>query len=366
MRIRRSLVFALLAAGVSAAELEVRIDNPPADGAVVLWLFDSPNTFVDLRDPVRIVILPDRGRTPAKIKDLPAGEYAVVVFHDANNNGLMDKNFIGIPREWLGFSNRYWPEGPPTFARAAFVLDANETKVMDVHLRSIFGKLGLLGLGVGVITQTSPYRGSDRVIVQPIPAISYIGDRVQILGPGVTCGLLKWRNVVGLAVTGNYRLGAYDEEDSPVLVGLGDRQSTVMAGLALQAFFPGGVDVSVGYEHDLLNRFNGGSADLGLGKSFQRGLFTLTPQVGLNWMTAELAAYEFGVPNDKAQAWRPAYQPGAVMTVKYGLGLFIELKGAWRIILSGNATHLPSELTESPIVDQSQVFSGFAAINRLF
>lgn len=366
MKIRCSLVFALLTAGVSAAELEVRIDNPPADGAVVLWLFDSPNTFVDLRDPVRIVTWPDRGRTPAKIQELPAGEYAVVVFHDANNNGLMDKNFIGIPREWLGFSNRYWPEGPPTFARAAFTLDANETKVMDVRLRSIFGKLGLLGLGVGVITQTSPYRGSDRLIVQPIPAISYIGDRVQILGPGVTCGLLKWRNVVGLAVTGNYRLGAYDEEDSPVLVGLGDRQSTVMAGLALQAFLPGGVDVSVGYEHDLLNRFNGGSADLGVGKSFQRGLFTLTPQVGLNWMTAELAAYEFGVPNDKAQAERPAYQPGAVMTVKYGLGLFIELKGAWRIILRGNDAHLPSEFTESPIVDQSQVFSGFAAVNRLF
>ncbi len=176
-------------AEVSAAELEVRIDNPPAEGAVILWLFDSPNTFVDLRDPLRIVTMPDRGRSPAKIKDLPAGEYAVVVFHDANNNGLMDKNFIGIPREWLGFSNRYWPEGPPTFARAAFTLDANETKVMDVRLRSIFGKLGLLGLGVGVITQTSPYRGSDQLIVQPIPAISYIGDRVQILGPGVTCAM---------------------------------------------------------------------------------------------------------------------------------------------------------------------------------
>ncbi|MBP9127911.1 MAG: MipA/OmpV family protein [Elusimicrobia bacterium] len=139
-----------------------------------------------------------------------------------------------------------------------------------------------------------------------------------------------------------------------------------MGGLALQAFLPGGVDFSAGYEHDMLDRFNGGSADLGLEKAFQRGLFTVTPQVGLNWMTAELADYEFGVPDDKAQAGRPAYHPGAVMTVKYGLGLFIELKGAWRVILNGNVSRLPSELTQSPIVDQSQVFSGFAAINRLF
>lgn len=358
-------LFPLWAMAVAAGELEIRIDNPPSEGAVVAWLFDSPNTFVDLRDPARVVILSDRGNIPSKIKDLPAGEYALVVFHDANNNGLMDKNFIGIPREWLGFSNRYWPEGPPTFARAAFTLAVDETKIIDVNLRSIFGKLGLLGVGLGVITQTSPYRGSDRLIVQPIPAISYIGDRVQILGPGVRCGLFKWHDL-GLAAVGDFRLGAYDENDSPVLAGLGDRKSTLMGGLAFQAFLPEGVDLSAGYEHDLMNRFNGGSADLGLEKSFQLGLFTLTPAVGLEWLTSELANYEFGVSADKAEVGRPAYQPGAVMKVNYGLGLFIELRGAWRIILRGNMAQLPSALTQSPIVDQSQVFSGFAAVNRLF
>jgi outer membrane protein len=351
---------------VAAATLEIRIENPPATGDVIALLFDSPNAFVDLRDPSRTVVLPDKGKTPARINDLPAGEYALVVFHDANGNGLMDKNFIGIPREWLGFSNRYWPEGPPTFARAAFALAADETKNIDVTLRSIFGKLGLLGVGLGVITQSSPYRGSDRLIVQPIPAISYIGDRVQILGPGLQCGLYKWRNIVGLAVTGNYRLGAYDEEDSPVLAGMGDRQDTFTGGLALQAFLPGGVDVSAGYEQDLLNRYNGGEARLGVEKSFQRGLFTLTPQVGLNSMSAELAHYEFGVPSDKVQDGRPTYQPGYAVSVEYGLGLFIELRGAWRVILRGNTAHLPANLTESPIVDQSQVFTGFAAVNRLF
>jgi outer membrane protein len=124
--------------------------------------------------------------------------------------------------------------------------------------------------------------------------------------------------------------------------------------------------VSAGYEQDLLNRYNGGEARLGVEKSFQRGLFTLTPQVGLNWMSAELAHYEFGVPSDKVQDGRPTYQPGYAVSVEYGLGLFIELRGAWRIILRGNTAHLPANLTESPIVDQSQVFSGFAAVNRLF
>lgn len=37
--------------------------------------------------------------------DLPAGEYAVSTFLDENNNGRLDQNAIGIPRERFGFSN---------------------------------------------------------------------------------------------------------------------------------------------------------------------------------------------------------------------------------------------------------------------
>lgn len=39
------------------------------------------------------------------IENVPAGEYAVVVLHDMNNNNKMDLNFLGIPKEGYGFSN---------------------------------------------------------------------------------------------------------------------------------------------------------------------------------------------------------------------------------------------------------------------
>jgi len=341
------------------------VDNPPVTGEVVAWVFDSPNSFVDLRDPVRTVVLPERGATPDYILDLPAGEYALIVFHDANKNGIMDKNFIGIPREWLGFSNRYWPEGPPTFARAAFRLEGDETKTFDVQLRSVFGKTGLLGVGVGVIAQTSPYRGSSHVIVQPIPVISYIGDRVQVLGPSANVGILKWRDL-GFALTVQYRLAAYDEEDSPILRGMGDRNSTVMGGLAFQANLPAGIRMSAGFDQDLLGRVRGGTRKVGMNKSFQGGLFTLSPQVGWTWSTAELTNYEFGVSPEKALPDRPAYSPGTSLSFVCGLGLFIELPGAWRIVLNGKTAFLPSAVSESPLVDQSQLMSGFAAVTRLF
>ncbi len=57
--------------------------------------------------------------------ELPAGEYAVSVFLDENNNGKLDQNALGIPRERFGFSNN--PRiltGAPSFRDCAIrILD---------------------------------------------------------------------------------------------------------------------------------------------------------------------------------------------------------------------------------------------------
>ncbi len=349
----------------SATELEIRIDNAPTNRVLIAMLFDSANTFVDLRDPVRIIALAPEASPPERILDLPSGEYALVIYQDDNGNGRLDKNFIGIPREPLGFSNRYWPQGRPTYTHAAFRLEEGEVKAIDLHLQSVFGEFGLLGVGVGVIVGSSPYRGSKEVTVQPIPAISYIGDRVQILGPTAQCGIMNWGDI-RLAATTSYHFGAYDEDDSIYLQGLGNRDDTMMGGLAIQADLPDGIALSVGYEHDLLNRNCGGLGRIGMQRAFQRGILTASPKIGLNWLTSELAQTEYGVSEDQAIEGRPAYQPGDVVDFDVGVGFFVELHNSWRIIANGSVTFLPEALTQSPIVDQSLMFGGFLALNWIF
>ena len=55
--------------------------------------------------------------------DIEPGLHAVSVLHDENNNGKLDTNFLGIPREGVGMSNNPPPRrGPPRFAEAAFRL----------------------------------------------------------------------------------------------------------------------------------------------------------------------------------------------------------------------------------------------------
>ena len=65
---------------------------------------------------------------------LPTGTYAITVYQDANANGKIDRNLIGIPTELGGFSNN--PRivmGPPSFKRCAFRLEGNLHTTILLH-----------------------------------------------------------------------------------------------------------------------------------------------------------------------------------------------------------------------------------------
>lgn len=62
--------------------------------------------------------------------DLPAGLYAVSVFHDENMNEKLDKNFVGVPKEGYGASNNPKKKmGPPNFDEARFQLGVVDESV---------------------------------------------------------------------------------------------------------------------------------------------------------------------------------------------------------------------------------------------
>jgi uncharacterized protein (DUF2141 family) len=67
--------------------------------------------------------------------DLKPGKYAITAFHDANNDGKMNKNSFGMPEEGFGFSNN--PEigfSAPSFGETEFPV--SETKaVVPIKLR---------------------------------------------------------------------------------------------------------------------------------------------------------------------------------------------------------------------------------------
>ena len=179
MKLFAITLFVAWAAVAQAADLSVHINDAPADGVLVFQVYDSANAFGDFRDPAIELRSEPLANGTYVIDDVPAGDIALLVYVDENNNGILDKNFIGIPKESLGISNNYRPKGPPAFARAAFSVAENESAAVEIEIYKVLGERGRLGVGVGVIGRGSPYVGSDTAVLQPIPAITYNGERLQ-------------------------------------------------------------------------------------------------------------------------------------------------------------------------------------------
>jgi uncharacterized protein (DUF2141 family) len=102
-------------------DLEVVIKNVKNEkGVLMVGLFTSEKTFT--KDAWKgEVSRANAGTVTVIFKDVPAGKYAISVFHDANENGKLDTNFMGIPREGFGFSNDAMGTfGPPSFDKAKF------------------------------------------------------------------------------------------------------------------------------------------------------------------------------------------------------------------------------------------------------
>ncbi len=347
-----------------AAALSISLDNPPDSGFIELELYTSANAFT-AELPVHKLRYPSTEQASYRFEDLAAGEYALRVYHDANSNQRLDKNFIGIPIEAIGFSNRYAPKGPPSYSQAAFIIGQDQQLHFDVELYQPLGELGQLGIGLGLIARSSPYRDYDGGVSQAIPAITYIGERLQVYGPLIQLGLLG-SGQLRLALSGEYRIGVYEEADSEFLAGMGDRENTLLAGLAVEAELPGNYDVELAYKHDVLDRIGGGLGSLRVSTSLQSGVVQYTPQLSLNYLSKEMTRYDFGVSEEQATLARPAYQPTSSISIEAGLRVFIELSRDWLLQASINIERFEDQVTDSPIVDQDEVIKGFVTVGYVF
>tara|TARA_R110001583_G_scaffold412_2_gene3764 strand:- start:7957 stop:8388 length:432 start_codon:yes stop_codon:yes gene_type:complete len=60
------------------------------------------------------------GKSSVIFENISEGAYAVVCYHDENNNGTMDFQENGMPKESYGTSNNALSYGPPQFESAKF------------------------------------------------------------------------------------------------------------------------------------------------------------------------------------------------------------------------------------------------------
>jgi uncharacterized protein (DUF2141 family) len=122
----------LLASAAQAATLQLEIkDVNVASGTLMIKLVDSEEGYTDKIKPVeaRMVEVTATGDVSVRFDDLKPGSYAIMIMHDENNNGKLDSNILGIPKEGYGFSNNPRVMRQPTFEEAKFEVKDGEQSI---------------------------------------------------------------------------------------------------------------------------------------------------------------------------------------------------------------------------------------------
>jgi uncharacterized protein (DUF2141 family) len=111
-----------------------------AEGVVRCALFDAPEGFPfgtnEAKALQRVYSEPGWGQAGCVFRDLAQGTYAIAVYHDRNENGILDTNLFGVPKEGVGASQNVIPRiGPPKFDANAFEVGLGVSIRLTVRLR---------------------------------------------------------------------------------------------------------------------------------------------------------------------------------------------------------------------------------------
>jgi uncharacterized protein (DUF2141 family) len=135
-----TLLLGITAVAADGPNLRVIATGIKSDqGNLYVWVYDKKDDWLSDRYRTQKSVEVAGNRSGDRITVellLPAGEYALSVFQDVNNNGKLERNFIGIPKEPAGLSNNLRPRfGPPKFKGAAFTVTVDKITEQKIELR---------------------------------------------------------------------------------------------------------------------------------------------------------------------------------------------------------------------------------------
>ncbi|MBN8280723.1 MAG: DUF2141 domain-containing protein [Gammaproteobacteria bacterium] len=143
-----ALLAALLAGAATALpahaagenNLRVIATNVKSDaGSLYVWVYDKKDDWLSDRFRTQAFVKVAGHRTGDRVTVellLPAGDYALSVFQDVNDNGKLERNFIGIPKEPAGLSNNLRPKfGPPKYKDAVFTVAKGVVAEQKIELQ---------------------------------------------------------------------------------------------------------------------------------------------------------------------------------------------------------------------------------------
>jgi uncharacterized protein (DUF2141 family) len=135
IKILSTILMLLFSTLATSAELSVSVNNIQHNkGQIRVILYDHSDSFLDEDKSLSIEqVAASDGAITVNFNQLDPGYYAVVVYHDEDDDGKLDR-FLGmIPSEGYGLSNNPKVFGKPKFDDARISINGNESVTIKLN-----------------------------------------------------------------------------------------------------------------------------------------------------------------------------------------------------------------------------------------
>jgi uncharacterized protein (DUF2141 family) len=105
-------------------------------GFIRIGIYNSADKFPEKGKAFKNYSLKvDNNTILTTISNLPSGYYSIALYHDENLDKECNLNFIGIPKEGIGFSNNIKPiTSAPSFDETKFYVKTKSTSNVNIKL----------------------------------------------------------------------------------------------------------------------------------------------------------------------------------------------------------------------------------------
>lgn len=126
------MIISAFAAQAQNSTIIVQVENLKNEkGLCRACLFKDAKAFPsDLSKAVCKAAKISASKATLTFENVPNGTYAISVFHDENNNQILDANMLGIPKEGCGASKNVLPKmSKPSFEENFFKVSNQEVNL---------------------------------------------------------------------------------------------------------------------------------------------------------------------------------------------------------------------------------------------
>jgi len=117
------------AANTPKYKLTITVENMDSNvGNLGILIFSGPKGWAeDRQSALKDISVPAQQGVQKVDVQLPPGRYAVALVHDLNMNHKLDKNFLGMPKEFWGLSNNpHATLKAPPIEKCYFTMDGDK------------------------------------------------------------------------------------------------------------------------------------------------------------------------------------------------------------------------------------------------